>query len=79
MLAIAGAILINAACILGASTKDSADIYIGQRLLGAFGAMLIGVDLSFRLTRYIRRAKAEAASKAKAGGEPATAADRPRD
>jgi hypothetical protein len=76
MLAITGAILINAACILAASTKDSIDIYLGQRLLAMLGAALIAVDLYSRSAGHIRRAKAEAASQAKADAEPGAAADR---
>src|SRR5947209_11857358 len=72
MLAITGAILINAACILAASTKDSADIYLGQRLLAMLGAALIAVDLYSRLAGHIRRAKAEAAGQAKADAAPGT-------
>ena len=79
MLAITGAILINAACILAASTKDSADIYLGQRLLAMLGAALIAVDLYSRLVGHIRRAKAEAASQAKADAEPGAAPDPARD
>ena len=73
MLAITGAILINAACILAASTKDSADIYLGQRLLAMLGAALLAADLYPRFVGYIRRVKAEAAVRAKADAEPGAA------
>ena len=73
MLAVAGAILINAACVLAATTKDTADIYLGQRLLAMFGAALIGVDLYPRFMGFIRRSTA--AAKAKSHAEPGAAAD----
>lgn len=73
MLAIASAILINAACILGATTKDTADVYLGQRLLAMVGAVLIVADLYPRLSGHIRRVRAEAAGKAKADAEPGAA------
>jgi hypothetical protein len=69
MLAIAGAILINAACVLAAAAKDSADIYLGQRLFAMFGVALIVSDLYPRFVGYIRRARAEADAKAKANAE----------
>jgi hypothetical protein len=74
MLAITGAILINAACILAASTKDSVDIYLGQRLLAMLGTALIAVDLYSRLVGHIRQTKA--VSQPKADAEAGAAADR---
>lgn len=76
MLAIAGAILINAACVLAATTKDTADIYLGQRLLTMFGTGLIAADLYPRFMDYIRRSKAAATDKADT--EPDAATDRGR-
>ncbi len=73
MLAVAGAILINAACVLAASTKDSADIYLGQRLLAMLGAALIAADLYQRLVSHFRRTRAEVARQAEGGAAPDTA------
>lgn len=51
MYAIAGAILINAACILMASGRDVSDVRIGTwALMGAGGHMLAG-DLTERLRK----------------------------
>ena len=41
MYAVAGAILINAACVLMASGHDSFDIYVGQRVLMMVGAAMV--------------------------------------
>ncbi|MBL8823756.1 MAG: hypothetical protein JNJ77_14300 [Planctomycetia bacterium] len=65
MLAVAGAILINAACVLAATTKDTADIYLGQRLIAGVGAVLIVVDLYPRLMDFIRQSKGTGKSNAK--------------
>jgi hypothetical protein len=56
MLAIAGAILINAACILMATNRDSTDIYMGQRLLIVIGTALLVADIFSRVRRSTRRA-----------------------
>lgn len=60
MLAIAGAVLINAACVFMASGKDTFDIYAGQRILMMVGAGLVAADLTIRLRDLIRKAKVSA-------------------
>jgi hypothetical protein len=58
MLAIAGAILMHAACVLLASGKDTIDIYLSERLLMAMGSMLIASDLTIRVREFLKKAKA---------------------
>jgi hypothetical protein len=55
MLAIAGAILIHAACILMATTKESPDIYPMRLFLIVVGSGLIGVDLANRILEFRKK------------------------
>jgi hypothetical protein len=41
-----------------ASGKDGFDIYVGQRLLWAAGAMLIAGDLTVRVREFFKKPKA---------------------
>lgn len=59
MLAIAGAILINAACILITSGGDTTDVYALSRILIAIGALLMGLDFVVRFRDFAKRSKAE--------------------
>lgn len=61
MLSIAGAVLINAACVLMASGRDTFDVYAMQRLLLAAGGGLVALDLTNRFREYFRKAKAQSA------------------
>jgi hypothetical protein len=58
MLAIAGAVLINAGCVLMASGRDTADFYIGQRLFVIVGSGLLASDLFLRVQGAVRKARA---------------------
>ena len=58
MLAIAGAILINAACVLMASSKDTFDIYALQRIFVMVGVGLVVGDLANRVRESFKKAKA---------------------
>jgi hypothetical protein len=55
MLAIAGAILIHAACILMASRQDGADIYTMRVFLIVVGSSLIGADLANRFLEFRKK------------------------
>lgn len=57
MLAIAGAVLINAACVLMASQNDTFDIYAGQRILMLVGVSLLSIDLTNRWRDWFKKAK----------------------
>jgi hypothetical protein len=77
MLAIAGAILIHAACILMATTKESADIYPMRLFLIVVGAGLIGADVGNRFLEFRMRLR-ESAQSQTAKAEPGAASDRGR-
>jgi hypothetical protein len=55
LLAIAGAILIHAACILMATTKESPDIYPMRLFLIFVGSCLIGADVGSRTMEYRKK------------------------
>ena len=57
MYAIAGAILINAACILMATERDTFDIYACQRLFMMIGSALLVSDIYLRARAAIKSAK----------------------
>ncbi len=59
MLAIAGAILINAACILIASGTDTTDVYALSRILIAVGTGLMCADFVMRFREFVKRSKAK--------------------
>lgn len=59
MLAIAGAILINAGCVLMASGQDTTAIYVLQRILLMAGGGLMGVDIQFRIGEFVKKARAD--------------------
>jgi hypothetical protein len=75
MLAIAGAILIHAACILMATTKESADIYPMRLFLIVVGAGLIGADVASRVLEFSKKAR-EAARTKTPPAEPGATPDR---
>jgi hypothetical protein len=75
MLAIAGAILIHAACILMATTKESADIYPMRLFLIVVGSGLIGADLGNRFLEFRKKLR-EPARTQTPRAEPGTAPDR---
>jgi hypothetical protein len=58
MLAIAGAILINAACILTTTTKEYPDTYLMRLVLNIVGSSLIGADLGNRLVGFVKKQRA---------------------
>ena len=60
MLAIAGAILIHAACILITTTKESADIYPMRLFLIVVGSGLIGADLGNRFLEFRKKLRESA-------------------
>ena len=64
MLAIAGAILIHAACILMATTKEAADIYPMRLFLIVVGAALIGADLGNRFLEFRKKLRESAQTQA---------------
>ena len=59
MVLIAGAVLINGACILMASDRDTVDVYALQRILIAFGTGLMVIDIHGRLREYLKKVRAE--------------------
>ncbi|MBM4067416.1 MAG: hypothetical protein FJ271_00520 [Planctomycetes bacterium] len=63
MLAITGAILLHAACVLmaGALVKgdDTLTIYALTRILLGVGAGLMTVDIQFRIREFVKKARAE--------------------
>lgn len=63
MLAIAGAILIHAACVLMASAlmkgDDTVTIYALTRILLFVGAGLMTADIQFRIREFVKKARAE--------------------
>ena len=75
MIAIAGAILIHAACILMATTKESADIYPMRLFLIVVGAGMIGADLANRALEFSKKAR-ETARTRRATAETGAAAGR---
>jgi hypothetical protein len=75
MLAIAGAILIHAACILMATTKESADIYPMRLFLIFVGAGLIGADLANRILEFRKKARESARTRTPTA-EPGATPDR---
>jgi hypothetical protein len=77
MLAIAGAVLINAACVLIASGRDTTDVYALSRVLIAVGAGLMGADFVGRFREFVKRSRREHES-ARSTAEPGAAADRGR-
>jgi hypothetical protein len=73
MLAIAGAILIHAACILMATTKEPPDIYPMRLFLIVVGSGLIGADLACRfleLRKKLRESAQTQTPKAEEGAAP---------
>jgi hypothetical protein len=69
MLAIAGAVLIHAACVLMASVliakgEDTVTIYALTRILLFVGAGLMAVDIQGRIREFIKKAKAGSTSEA---------------
>jgi hypothetical protein len=56
MFAIAGAILIHAACVLMASGKDTFDIYGLQRILVMVGFLLVVSEATIRVREFFRKA-----------------------
>ena len=75
MLGIAGAVLINAACVLMASGRDTTDVYALSRILLAVGAGLLGADLVGRFHEFVKRSRREHESPASAA-EPSVAASK---
>jgi hypothetical protein len=63
MLAIAGAILINAACVLMTTTKESADIYPMRLLLIVVGSGLVGADIGNRVLEFFKKRRESARTK----------------
>ena len=76
MLAIAGAILINAACILMTTTKEGLDIYLARLVLNTVGSSLIGADLGYRVVGFIKKLRESARSEKPLQAEPGAAPDR---
>jgi hypothetical protein len=60
MLAIAGAILIHAACILMAATKESPDIYPLRLFLIVVGSCLIGAEVGSRFLEFRKKLRESA-------------------
>jgi len=60
MLAIAGAILINAACLLMTTTKESRDIYATRLLLCVVGSSFIGADIGIRIRDFFKKLRGSA-------------------
>ena len=76
MLAIAGAVLINAACVLIASRRDdTTDMYALSRILIAIGAYLMGTDFVVRFRDFVKRSKAEHMPSPQKPAEPDAATD----
>jgi hypothetical protein len=63
MLAVAGAILIHAACVLMAGVlvkgDDTLTIYALTRILLSAGAGLMTVDIQFRIREFVKKARTE--------------------
>ena len=76
MLAIAGAVLINAACILIASGGDTTeDVYALTRILITVGTGLMCMDFTVRLHEFAKRSKAEHIPSTHKPAEPGAATD----
>jgi hypothetical protein len=74
MLAVAGAILIHAACILMATPKESADLYAMRLFLIIVGSALIGAVIANRFLELRRKLPLSAQTQA-----PRAEADTTRD
>ena len=55
MVLIAGAILINAACVLMATNKDTLDVYACQRVFLAAGVAFVVGDLTVRVRQFLSK------------------------
>ena len=63
MYAIAGSILLNAACLCMTSDKTTSGIYSMQLALTAVGGVFIGADLSVRLPEFFQKSRSQNESK----------------
>ena len=57
MYAIAGAVMLNGACLLMTSTKDTSGIYSMQLMLTWVGGFFIGIDIFARMRKLLDEAK----------------------